>query len=401
MRDPPARGRHAPHFRPIARWLTVASVVLILYGSLFPFQFDSFGDTGFFQLLTGLRFQRTSRGDLVANLLLYMPLGLCLLLSWPERWGPLTRLLWTVLLGTALSLAVEMLQVHAPSRVSSLTDVVLNAGGTLSGGLIALLYLEIGSSIHIPGIAPGRPEPVPLGVLLLWLGFRLAPFVPTLDWQKFKDALKPIFFEPHFDTLDTFRYLVGWLVAGYAIRRLWRREYAMHALSAVVLIVLLGRVVIVGKVLVASELLALVLAVPAAAVLVAIQDRRRATLLAVLLASVIVMQGLKPFTFLSAPHAFSWVPFMSSLSDSLEVNYSVLLEKCFWYFSLVWLLTRSATRLPLATIMVVALLALIEVGQLWLPERSAEITDPLLACVAGILLALLGRAEALRLPAQR
>jgi VanZ family protein len=92
---------------------------------------------------------------------------------------------------------------------------------------------------------------------------------------------------------------------------------------------------------------------------------------------------------------------MSSLSDSLEVNYSVLLEKCFWYFSLVWLLTRSATRLPLATIMVVALLALIEVGQLWLPERSAEITDPLLACVAGILLALLGRAEALRLPAQR
>ena len=214
--------------------------MLILYGSLFPFRFDAFGGTGFFELLMGLRFQRTSRGDLVANLLLYMPLGLCLLLSWPARWGRPTRVLWTVLLGTALSFAVEMLQVHAPSRVSSLTDVVLNAGGTLSGGLIALLYLEIGSSIRIPGIAPGRPEPVPLGILLLWLGFRLAPFVPTLDWQKFKDALKPIFFEPQFGALDTYRYFVGWLVAGYAIRRLWRREYAMHALGAIVLIVLAG-----------------------------------------------------------------------------------------------------------------------------------------------------------------
>ena len=58
---------------------------------------------------------------------------------------------------------------------------------------------------------------------------------------------------------------------------------------------------------------------------------------------------------------------MSSLSDSLEVNYSVLLEKCFWYFSLVWLLTRGGLRLPSATVVVAALLALIEVAQLWLP----------------------------------
>ena len=401
MRDLPARGGAAAYFQSVARWLTAATVLLILYGSLFPFRFDAFGGTGFFDLLMGLRFQRTSRGDLVANFLLYMPLGLCLLLSLPARWGRPTRVLWTVLLGTALSLAVEMLQVYAPSRVSSLTDVVLNAGGTLSGGLISLLYLEIGSSIRIPGIAPGRPEPAPLGILLLWLGFRLAPFVPTLDWQKFKDALKPVFFEPQLSALDTYRYFVGWLVAGYAIRRLWRREYALHALGAVVLIVLAGRIAIVGKVLVASELLALILAVPAAAVLIAIPDRWRAMLLAVLLASVIVMQGLKPFAFLPAAHAFSWVPFMSSLSDSLEVNYSVLLEKCFWYFSLVWLLARGGLRLPSATVVVAALLALIEVAQLWLPERSAEITDPLLAFAAGILLGLLNRTETIRLPVER
>jgi VanZ family protein len=401
MREPASRGRTAaPNFQPVARWLTVATVLLILYGSLFPFRFEVLNDAGFFDLLMGLRFRPTSRGDLVANLLLYAPLGLCLLLSWPGRWGRLTRLFWTLFIGTVLSLAVEMLQVHAPTRVSSLTDVVINATGTLGGGLIALLYLELGSTIRIPGIAPGRPEPVPLGVLMLWLGFRLAPFVPTIDWQKFKDALKPVFIDPQFNTIDIYRYLVGWLVAGYAIRQLWRREYAFQALATVVALVLLGRIMVVGKVLVPSELLALVLGIPAAAVMAAVPDRRRATLLALLLAGVIVLQGLKPFEFLAQRNSFSWVPFMNSLSDSLEVNYSVLLEKCFWYFSLVWLLARR-TGIVISTAIAAVLLALIEMAQLWLPGRSAEITDPLLALAAGILIALLRRGETIRLPPAR
>jgi hypothetical protein len=47
-------------------------------------------------------------------------------------------------------------------------------------------------------------------------------------------------------------------------------------------------------------------------------------LLALLLASVIVLQGLL-FEVLTLPHSFSWVPFMNSLSDSLR-QLLVLLE---------------------------------------------------------------------------
>jgi VanZ family protein len=402
MHESPASGNFdTRHSHPVARWLTVASVLLILYGSLFPFRFAQLGESGFFDLLTSLRFQRTSRADLVANLFLYMPLGLCLLMCWPSRWGPLQRLSWTVLIGTTLSCAIEMLQVHAPSRVSSLTDVVVNACGTLVGASIALIYVEIGSTIRIPGIAPGRPDPAPLGIVFLWLAFRLAPFFPALDWQKFKEALRPIFLEPRFGLLDTYRYMIGWLVVGYAVRCLWRREYAMHALLAMVLIVLLGRIIVVGKVLVAPEILALVISIPLAAVMVALTDQRRAGLLALLLASVIALQGLKPFELLAQPHSFSWVPFMNSLSDSLEVNYSILLEKGFWYFSLVWLLTRRGIGILPATAMTTLLVALVEVAQLWLPQRSAEITDPLLAFGAGIIVALFSRPGALRAAAPR
>jgi VanZ family protein len=103
------------------------------------------------------------------------------------------------------------------------------------------------------------------------------------------------------------------------------------------------------------------------------------------------------------PQPFSWVPFKNSLSDSLEVNYSVLLEKCFWYFSLVWLLTRRGRGVAGAAFITAALLAAIEVAQLWLPGRSAEITDPLLAVIAGLLLAILGvhSDTTIRLPSHR
>jgi VanZ family protein len=386
--------------QPVARWLVLASSALILYGSLFPFRFDALSDAGIGELLSNLRFQRTSRADLVANLLLYMPLGLCLVLSWPARWSRVAALVWTVVVGSALSTGIELVQFYSTSRVSSLTDVVINTIGTFAGGLAAIVYLELGTTLRIPGIAAGRPEPAPLVVLLLWLAFRLAPFLPAFDWQKYKEAVQPLLLEPSIGVLDTFRYMAGWLVVGYTVRQIWRRESALFALLAIVGIVLLGRIAVVGKVLVVAELAALLVCIPVAALVVANPDRRRTAFLATLLTATIILLGLEPFNFVREPQAFSWVPFKNSLSDSLEINYSVLLEKCFWYFALVWLLARRGWGIPGATVCTAALLGAIELAQVWLPGRSAEITDPLLALVAGVLLALLGDrpAPSIRLP---
>lgn len=380
----------SPRVRTIARWLVLATVLLILYGSLFPFRFSSLGHFDLWGNITSLSLARASRGDVVANLLLYMPLGLCLMLAWPAHWSRFKGLVWAILLGSLLSLCVELLQVHASSRVSSLTDLALNAAGTAIGAFAVIVYLAIGSTIRIPGLAAGRPDPVPLGLIALWLAFRLAPFVPTIDWQKYKDALKPLLLTPELAWLDVLRYLVGWLVVGYAVRQVWRREYAPYALAVLAGLVLFGRVMVVGKTLSASEVTALVACIPLAAVLIVVADRRRTLILALLLIAAIVVAGLKPFELQMPAQKFSWVPFMSSLNDNLEVNYSVLLEKCFWYFALIWLLARRGLGIAAAAFLTALLLALIELAQLWIPGRSAEITDPLLALCGGVLLAILG-----------
>jgi VanZ family protein len=372
----------------IARWLTLATAFLILYGSLYPFRFAGLGELGLVELIGSLRFQPTSRGDAVANVLLYMPLGLCVVLACPVGWRRTTALAAAVILGSLLSVGVEALQVHTDGRVSSLTDVVINAAGAVVGGLGGLSYLAIGTTLRIPGVAAGRPAPVPSGLIVLWLAFRLAPFVPTIDWQKYKDAVKPLFLEPQLDFLGTFRYFVGWLVVSYAVRQIWQRGHAVYALLGIVSIVLAGRVVIVGKSLVASEVAALALCFPVAARLHTGQGRRGTLILTVLLMWTILLQGLAPFEFSAHAQPFSWIPFANALGESTEANYSALLEKCFWYSSLVWLLTVCGMRIGGAVLATASLVAAIELVQVWVPGRTADITDPLLAIAAGGILAL-------------
>jgi hypothetical protein len=111
------------------------------------------------------------------------------------------------------------------------------------------------------------------------------------------------------------------------------------------------------------------------------------------LAAVIVIQGLEPWRFEILRGNFSWVPFENSMSGSLDINISALLEKCFWYASLVWLLAQRTGSLTLAAAVTVLLVASIEFAQVWLPGRSAEITDPLLVLAAAGLLGLFGADE--------
>ena len=103
-----------------------------------------------------------SRGisiEFVANILLFVPLGLMLRFALPRAtW------LGAFLLGGAISVAIEVLQVWTP-RVSDPRDLVANSLGALIGALTAAVLAGIGRGIR--GVAqrrerrrraPGIPE---------------------------------------------------------------------------------------------------------------------------------------------------------------------------------------------------------------------------------------------------
>ena len=79
------------------------------------------------------KYGRPSPSDIIANVLIYLPIGY-LLASWLRRRGkPWFGIASPILGGFGLSLTVEIVQAYLPSRYSSTVDVITNTIGTIIG----------------------------------------------------------------------------------------------------------------------------------------------------------------------------------------------------------------------------------------------------------------------------
>ena len=76
-----------------AAWLCGVVLFLIAYGSLYPFRFTDIGAAGIGGLLGRLDWARTTRSDIAANVLLYLPLGASLAWLLAARLGNLLAIL--------------------------------------------------------------------------------------------------------------------------------------------------------------------------------------------------------------------------------------------------------------------------------------------------------------------
>src|SRR5690606_30700506 len=112
-------------------------VSVILFGSWFPFRFEVPVDFSAWDLFVDWRVQ-SRRGDVLANLLLYAPLGF----FWPRALG-LRGGVWPIasaaLAGAALSTSVEIVQLFIPGRTTSAVDVVCNTAGAAFGAFASVL----------------------------------------------------------------------------------------------------------------------------------------------------------------------------------------------------------------------------------------------------------------------
>ena len=106
--------------------MTLAIVGLIVYGSLFPFVFydrGSLGDAVRYLLATPTAW--TDRGDVLSNILLYLPLGLFGARAL-ENLSAGSRVALMAMVGGTLSVGIELTQFFDLSRASALSDVTAN-----------------------------------------------------------------------------------------------------------------------------------------------------------------------------------------------------------------------------------------------------------------------------------
>jgi hypothetical protein len=112
----------------------------------------------------------------------------------------------------------------------------------------------------------------------------------------------------------------------------------------------------------------------------------RAVIVTVLFVTSVVLQSLEPFQFNPMARAFGWTPFRSFLIGPIGNAVISFFEKVFVYGCLVWLLVRSGWTWFSSTVWATTLVLALRLIQVYLPGRSAEITDAIMVLiVAGIM----------------
>ncbi|MGO9228289.1 MAG: VanZ family protein [Bryobacteraceae bacterium] len=358
------------------RRLLLLVVAIVVYGSLYPWHFVFAGRPEPVPVLLHswpTVWDRFVLRDVVINVLLYVPVGAVACLAWRPRWPRAAALAATVFAFT-LSLSMELLQNYVPSRVTSLSDLATNTLGAALGACLALAFAsEIDPLLrsHARRAAPGA-------VLLLacWGGYQLYPFFPILSSTRLRMAVHELLVTQSFSPVSAWAATAEWFAAALALEAIFGRLRGFWLGAAMLALGL--RIFMPSRSLALDEVAGAALALLAWEIVPA---QRRLTIGIWMALSAILLAELAPFHFTAHAAPFYWTPLGATFENERWGAVVILLRKAFLYGAAIWLLVRSRVRYPVAGGALSLSLFALEMVQRYLPGRTPEITDSLIAVV--------------------
>jgi VanZ family protein len=335
------------------------------------------------------RWNRRFVADVTINLAIYIPLGMSAYLALRRYRLRGLELAGPVVLGTALSAAVEMGQLYTPHRDCSAVDLTNNAIGSALGVLAGLAFVHL---VHIPESLRGRFTSRNQGAVALlycWLAYLLFPLFPVMWLLIGKAKLAGFLHAPVVSPIPTLLRAAEWLAVGRLLRAADVRSPLRWLLVALALLPL--QFGIMSRNLAPADFIGAALGIAAFHHL-GNGKKADATGAAALLIA-LILNGLAPFHLRAQTQEFAWIPFIGLLRNDWQIAIQILLRKLFEYGVAIWLLRRAGVRLLYATCLTTAVLMGIEAAQTFLPQHVAEVTDPLLSILLGCALAVLDRQE--------
>lgn len=360
------------------------AIAIVAYGSLYPFHFEV-TERAADPLLTvwqgwPAEWTRYIVRDAFLNVFLYVPVGLAAAMVFLRRHSPKAAAVAAVVLAFGVSLSMELLQVYEPRRDPSSLDVLTNSIGGALGVLIAILNEHrIRALVKAPKRGMRGAAAI---VLTAWAVQAFYPLFPDIGRAHLYDGLSTLFHTRHLSMVNIWLGIAEWFAVGVALEYLFERMSAVW-FAALILFSLAAQMVIIDRIVSAEEVVAAAIALalwrfsPRAA---------RVRWCAWLLASAILLSELRPFYFLSVPQTFSWIPFAATLEAGRDSAVVVIARKAFDYGALVFALRCAGWAWLTAGFAVALPLAAAEAIQTYLPGRTPEITDPLLALLMMLLM---------------
>lgn len=366
--------------------LLLLAIALIVYGSLYPFQFE-ITDRAATPLLAVLQgwpdsFNRFVLRDVFLNVAIYLPLGLAAAGFFLRRHRRRIAIAAALVLPFALSLTMELLQVYEPRRDPSALDVLSNTLGAALGVALAVMAegaLRRFETHHTRELAgPGA------ALLLVWAVAEFFPLIPALGRTHVAEILRELIHRREFSPVEMWLGAAEWFAVALALRTVWPR-LRFEWLAALAGLSLAAQLVINERALTLEEILAAALGL---LLWYIAPDKRRARWSIGMLASAILLRELQPFYLLAVPQRFSWIPFAATLESSREGAVIVIARKAFDYGAMIFALHTGANwKYPLAGAVTAAALFVTEAIETYLPGRTPEITDSIVAVIMMAILA--------------
>jgi VanZ family protein len=361
---------------------------LIAYGSMYPFHFiarDSpLGLLSVFADSLHVRLDRGEIHDLLVNLLIYIPVGFFFVLGERDHRPAWRRCVNATLAGAVLSLCMETTQYWIEPRSPSLIDLLTNTISAAAGAVLGVAFAHRARQAFdsVSETVLGHPSSA-LFLGILWFA---ALFTPG-DWGRSGaiDHIRALLGAPHFAPGHLLVSFSQWLGMGALAAAVIGRNRAPTLLLWVGIATPL-RFFVPGQ---HPELYDFLGAAAAICVWYAPAFRQRLSTrtIAVLLAGGLLVEGLRPWNFSSQAADFQWIPFISMLdSPDWAPVLLVLFRKAAIYGTCVWAVARAGFGVPGATVIITLQLGLLEMAQMFLPGRTAETSDPVLALALGAIL---------------
>jgi len=362
--------------------MLLLAAALIVYGSLYPWHFDFNRDVHPLELLLFSWppvWNRFLLRDVALNVFIYAPIGGLAFLVFAQRHSRAFAWAAAAAFGLLLSLSMELLQAYVPSRDTSLSDVLSNTAGSIAGAAAALLF---GPALERAMRRRAR-RPIASGAILLalWICAQLYPFFPLFGRTRFRGALAALFAPASFSAAETWAAAAEWFAVALVLEALLGRLKARWLLAVMLCLPL--RCFVITRSLRIEEVWG---ALAAVVLWLVLRDSARLTAGVWLMASAILVAELAPFHFSSHAAGFSWVPFAASIKSGRDSSLIVFCRKLFDYGVMLWLARRAGVSYAAGAGVLAAVLAALEFLQRYLPGRTPDITDSVLAVLMAIVL---------------
>lgn len=321
---------------------------------------------------------RTVVIDIFLNVGLYVPLGVSCAMAFPGRF----RAAAVIALGVAISGSVEYAQTLVVGRVSSLFDLVANVSGAIIGLVAAPILLKYGSH-EGDRLRAARMDYGSAILLCLFVFGHLFPFIPHYRLPHLLNALNSFTGLP--DLVSVTFTVVTFGCAALLMRRFFTPAVPWQLSMACFALFLATRPLFVYRHFTGAEYLAAAIGVIVGSTM---HQAVAVRLLAVAFPLVLILREFYPFVLSSTPQTFAWIPFLAFFSLEPTHVIQIFAEKLFLYGATIYVLTERGISVRWATGLLMVFLAAGETVQRYLPGRTPESSDIVLAAAIGLLLAI-------------